>query len=264
MKLFIATFALLTLVAAAQEPVTPVVWANSFPVMGKTVKGVPYSADEITESKQILSDGTQISHQSKSTVYRDKEGRVRREDPGQIVISDPVSGFSYTLDPVAKTALKAIMGTLVDHRKKFFYFPRPVAAPMDPVEKAKMDLDKLKAEMAAQLEQASAKLAARGDPPPRDSLGQRVIEGVMANGTLTVETIVAGAVGNDRPFQVLTETWVSPDLQTTVMTKHTDPRTGEETFRLANIQRSEPATYLFVVPADYREITNGGEPKKEE
>jgi protein TonB len=35
------------------------------------------------------------------------------------------------------------------------------------------------------------------------------------------------------------------------MTKHSDPRFGETTYRLTNINRSEPARELFEVPADY-------------
>ncbi len=265
MKPFVAMFALLATGAMAQEPTPPGVYVFSSPVMGKPVKGVPYSADEITQSKQILTDGTQISHQSKSTVYRDSEGRVRREGPNQIVIFDPVAGFSYTLNPVAKTAVKSTMGTLVDRQKKFFVArsaPR-AASSTDPSEQSKEDLDKIQAEIAAKLELASEKLAARGGPPPRENLGQRMIDGVTANGTLIVETIPAGAVGNDRPIKVVTETWTSPELQATVMTKHTDPRTGEDTFRLANVHREEPASYLFVLPADYQELTKGAEPKKE-
>jgi hypothetical protein len=40
------------------------------------------------------------------------------------------------------------------------------------------------------------------------------------------------------------------------MTKHSDPRSGEEIFRLTNVQRSEPAAYLFVVPPDYKDVPN--------
>jgi len=36
------------------------------------------------------------------------------------------------------------------------------------------------------------------------------------------------------------------------MTKQHDPRTGDTTFRLTGIQRSEPAAYLFQVPAGIR------------
>jgi hypothetical protein len=35
------------------------------------------------------------------------------------------------------------------------------------------------------------------------------------------------------------------------MSKHTDPRFGESTYRLTNINRTEPARSLFEVPSDY-------------
>src|SRR5262249_48729116 len=86
---------------------------------------------------------------------------------------------------------------------------------------------------------------------PGESLGKRTIEGVNAEGARTVNTIKAGTIGNDRDIQVTGESWYSPELQTMVMSKHSDPRTGEESFRLVNVSRSEPALYLFQVPAGY-------------
>jgi hypothetical protein len=41
-------------------------------------------------------------------------------------------------------------------------------------------------------------------------------------------------------------------LKTTVRTVRSDPRTGEETFRLTNIRRDEPSPELFQVPAGYK------------
>jgi hypothetical protein len=41
------------------------------------------------------------------------------------------------------------------------------------------------------------------------------------------------------------------------MSRRTDPRTGETTFRLTNINRSEPAGSLFEVPGDYKIIEAG-------
>jgi len=35
------------------------------------------------------------------------------------------------------------------------------------------------------------------------------------------------------------------------MTRHSDPRSGETIYRLANIVRAEPDRSLFVVPPDY-------------
>jgi hypothetical protein len=47
------------------------------------------------------------------------------------------------------------------------------------------------------------------------------------------------------------ETWYAPDLQITVYTKHSDPRSGDTVFRLDNLKREEPAASLFAVPSDY-------------
>src|SRR5262249_23490143 len=76
-------------------------------VMGPAVKGAPYSGEEVSSSSQGLADGTNIHHESRTTVYRDSEGRVRRETPDQITIMDPVAGTSYFLNPKTMTAQKA-------------------------------------------------------------------------------------------------------------------------------------------------------------
>ncbi len=77
------------------------------------------------------------------------------------------------------------------------------------------------------------------------------LEGVQADGTRTVMTIPAGQIGNERPIEIVSERWYSPELETVVMTKPPDPRMGETVYRLANINRAEPAHALFEVPADY-------------
>jgi len=85
----------------------------------------------------------------------------------------------------------------------------------------------------------------------QESLGTQAIEGVMAEGTRITLTIPAGKIGNERPIVSVNERWFSPELQTVVLTKNSDPRMGETTYRLTNINRSEPDPSLFQVPADY-------------
>src|SRR5215203_991484 len=46
---------------------------------GKVVKGAPYSGDAVTETIQTLADGNRIINRITSSVYRDSEGRTRRE-----------------------------------------------------------------------------------------------------------------------------------------------------------------------------------------
>ena len=90
-----------------------------------------------------------------------------------------------------------------------------------------------------------------------EDLGTQVMEGVQVTGTRSTQTIPVGKIGNDRPIVITTEVWTSADLKTTVLSKRSDPRMSDQTFKLTNIQRSEPDPSLFTVPSDFK-ITEGG------
>jgi hypothetical protein len=208
---------------------------------GKVVKGAPYSATAITESVQTLSNGARITNKTTSSIYRDSEGRTRREmtldrvgpfatadEPTQLIfINDPVAGVHYVLDQRSHTARKMAAPTGGGPRR------RP------PGERA--------AERAP--DRAPGKAHSEGKT---ESLGKQVIEGVEAEGVRSVITIPEGKIGNDRPIEIVSERWDSPELQTVVLSKHNDPRFGETVYRLTNINRAEPAQTLFEVPADYK------------
>ena len=84
------------------------------------------------------------------------------------------------------------------------------------------------------------------------SLGTKDFDGVKAEGKSTVWTIPAGEIGNKNPINVVSESWYSPELQVTVQSRYSDPRTGETVYRLTNIRRTEPAPDLFKVPEEYK------------
>src|SRR6476661_2622191 len=100
-----AALGLLTFAAAAQDEHAVVAEKLAFEkmaaqvrvvglqggVMGKPVKGAPYSGVEVVETTQMLADGTRIHNESQTQVYRDSEGRMRRETPNEITIWDPVA-----------------------------------------------------------------------------------------------------------------------------------------------------------------------------
>ena len=241
-------------------------------VMGPAVKGAPYSAEEVTGSTQVLADGTRIHNESKTLVYRDGEGRVRRDGPDQITIWDPVAGASYFLDPKAQTARKVPVGIVTAASKAgavsmTVTMTRTITVNRTATFAARPPADAPAAEkLAAEKEHIGALNTFYGLPGMvaytssqtlsgnKESLGTQTMEGVNAEGSRTTSTIGAGAVGNDRPIQIVSERWYSPDLQTAVMTRINDPRTGEEIFRLANIRRAEPGAYLFQVPAGYQVV----------
>src|SRR4051794_14025907 len=82
-------------------------------IMGKTIKGAPYAGVEVNETTQMLADGTRIHNESQTQVFRDSEGRLRRETPNEVTIWDPVANASWVLNPKTQTARKLPMGNFV-------------------------------------------------------------------------------------------------------------------------------------------------------
>ena len=93
--------------------------------------------------------------------------------------------------------------------------------------------------------------APSGSDIQREDLGQQMIEGVLATGTRRTTTYPAGSIGNEQPIRAVSEEWYAPELQILVLTRHSDPRTGDTTYRVTNLSRAEPDPSLFTVPADY-------------
>jgi hypothetical protein len=85
----------------------------------------------------------------------------------------------------------------------------------------------------------------------KEDLGEQTIEGILAKGARTTTTIPAGTLDNEQPIRIVSEEWFSSDLQVLVMTRHSDPRVGETTYRLVHLTRTEPDKSLFELPAGY-------------
>jgi hypothetical protein len=254
MKTVVVTALTATLCALGQEQPRVYWQAGDFhvyaaqPISGAAVKGAPYSAEAVTETTQTLADSNRIFTSQSSMQYRDGMGRERREQtmlkapgasgaaPDIVMISDPVANVSYSLNTREHSAQKT---------------------------------RSLRLGIAGTPELVTMRLAVGTRsllPDPRDSgtdktedLGSQLFEGVAAKGTRTTRTIPAGQIGNQLPIQIVDESWLSPELQVTVLTRHNDPRQGETVYKLTNIIRAEPDPSLFRVPADY-EINEVGPP----
>ena len=213
---------------------------------GKLVTGAPFSGVAVTESTQTLSDGNHITHKTQSNVFRDSQGRVRKEvtlsgfgpmaasgEPKSfVVISDPVANSNFVLHPDTKVA--ETMG----------HGGRGMKG------KAKGGAFEEKMQARQEAEIAAGKLK-------KEDLGTQVISGVSTQGTRLTRTIPAGQIGNEKPILIVHETWFSNDLQMVVMSKRSNPWGGDTTYKLTNIQRTEPAAALFTVPSDFT-VKQGG------
>ena len=220
---------------------------------GKAVKGVPFSAQAVTEVNQALADGNRIQRKSASAIYRDSEGRTRREQtlmglgalagpeamPSMVFINDPVSGANYMLDARMKEARKST----VSHLRT----GGPEAHLMEMHEgRGEAGMQTFTKRITVPHSEARTNMGYK-----TESLGRQIIEGVQADGTRTVMTIPAGQIGNERAIEIVSERWYSPELQTVVMTRNADPRMGETVYKLTGISRAEPPHSLFEIPADY-------------
>ena len=250
---------------------------------GKLVKGAPYSAQAVTETTQTLPDGNRIINKSESALYRDSEGRTRREQslraigpfataadtPQAIFINDPVAGVNYSLDSrtmVARKMLPMKFEFKIDTGSGVKVATAPgVSGTATAIAGTKVAPTGERIEVHPEIFVAPVAMPPGGEGQgvvmqwhggpdqsgKSESLGKQTIEGIEAEGTRNVTTIPAGKIGNERAIEIVFERWYSPELQTVVMTRHSDPRFGETVYRLTNISRDEPARSLFEVPAGY-------------
>jgi hypothetical protein len=214
-----------------------------------TVTGAPYSADQVKENVQTLAGGTHVTQtRSTSHIIRDSRGRTRTErlitrdangwSLGVTEIRDPVEGLYWILDQQNKVA----------HR---------FATPSAPAP-------------AAVTRPAATPQAQDGTPKPKhvsggvhpdfsvEKLGSQMMEGVMVKGDRTTLTWPVGTQGNDGPIVTTHEFWFSEELKTNVLEKTSDPRSGEDTFKLTKIERTEPDPTLFQIPPDYTIVDEKG------
>jgi hypothetical protein len=201
---------------------------------GKVVTGAPFTAVAVSETIQTLADGNHITRKTQTNLFRDSEGRFRKEVTlpaigplatlGQpnifVFIKDPVAGTNFILHPDVKIAEK--------------------------MEAPASKMNTMKGNIQYQQQQAIAEGSME-----KEDLGTQTMAGLSAQGTRITHTISPGQMGNEKAMTVVFEQWYSNDLQMVVMSKRSDPRFGDTTYTVTNIQRSEPAASLFTVPSDY-------------
>jgi hypothetical protein len=214
------------------------------------VTGKPFSATEMRRTVQMLANGAKIETSDSNQFYRDDQGRTRAEQTVDgrttIVIMDPVARFVAILDRAAKTVRKTPMpadavngGVSVSQGKVMVRMGSTTTSGGGAGARLHIDEAPFKTGTAARM--------------TAEDLGEKALNGVMAQGTRETRTIPAGAIGNDRELLMVDERWFSNDLQVMVKSVNSDPRFGETTYQLTNIVRAPQDPVLFQVPADYVE-----------
>jgi len=217
---------------------------------GEVVTAAPYTATATTESTQVLADGNKIVNKTSSFVARDSQGRTRREtdlhrigtmqvdSPKTVFINDPTTHTQFIFTPGGE-ATKVV-------RSEGSWKEGPQIIELRRAREQRLK-EKVIVNVGGAHEGTQSKESS--EQVKHEDLGTQTIEGVSAQGKRETVTIPTGQIGNERPIEIVTETWFSPELHTMVLRKHSDPRTGDSTYRLTEIKRNEPDAALFQPPA---------------
>ena len=194
----------------------------------KLTPNAPFSAEIVIENTRRLYDGSTVTKQTKGAVYRDRQGRTRREQP-----LETIGAFNVVSEDGAPAKLVFIN----DFPGRTHYF---------------LDLNRQIARKHPLPENRPRLPGTEPKNGTTESLGTKILEGVAVEGTRTTFEIPVGQIGNDKPVAVVTEKWFSPELQVVVLSRHVDPIAGEHIFRLVNIKKGEPPADLFTVPGNFK------------
>jgi hypothetical protein len=241
------------------------------------ITGAPYSGEEVNETVQTLVDGTHITRTMPATkMYRDSLGRTRTErqmfrgpvgfgpnipdSPIIIEIIDPVAQAQYTLDTQNKVAHRQELAAASPRPNSVGNTSRNEVGGSAPAMViggggggggALGDRDQIRTEIRTAPFPTEQTADVARPQTTSEKLGTQTIEGVLAEGTRHTTTWPVGTQGNDRALTGTTETWMSPELKVIILSRRSDPRSGEQTQKLINISRSEPDPSLFQPPPDY-------------
>jgi hypothetical protein len=211
------------------------------------IVGQPYSAVRVSEHSETLADGTKIHSKWESArLYRDAQGRTRTErftwagalpvhtvEPGRRIarLSDPVAGYVYVLD----------LRRHIAHRLK-------ILTEAEFAERIRHE----EIEEEAQPVAADPRISPSSPSPEvKQRLGKNSSEGGEVAVMKTTITTPRGLEGNDRPLVLACENQYSEELKSTILSKCSDPRAGDNTTRLEVLERTDPDPALFQVPTDY-------------
>jgi hypothetical protein len=222
---------LLTLIATVL--LSPFVLAQTRGVFVTPIPNAPLMAVVNTQSSRILKDGTILDQKTLSAIARDRQGRIFNE--------------RRPLIPASETATPPILTIHIydpQTRTNTFINPRNQEAWQSTLNRPPSAAPPLAGSLAA------------NPYVKEENLGARTMEGVQVHGTRDTQTIPAEANGG-KEVTVVDEYWYSEDLRLNMLSVHKDPRSGEQTTTVTQVDRSDPDPAIFEIPSGYKLISQG-------
>ncbi len=202
-------------------------------LLAKPVLGRPYSAMQVSSTKQQLVNGTNVIHKGHHFVARDTFGRVRVEMRLPKAADDqPETMAVYVIDPGAHSFTTWITGPDANKSATVAKIP----------EKSRMS------------KPVPTQASEDNSPQPivtKEYLGTDILHGLPVSVIKTTTIVPAGRSGNDAPITKIHEVWTSSDMKLVMKEQWVDPRSGERTVSLEKFSRASPDPALFNPPGDY-------------
>jgi hypothetical protein len=215
----------------------------------EVVKNQPYKAQANTETRRTLADGSHITQSTTAMIARDSDGRTVHAQK----VSDNLT-ITTIFDPIAKTHTDYTSDTKIAH---VLALPTPSGSPSQVPVAMSAAVSGFAAGPPSgdagffvQSRAVSSQLG--GKNTTTEPLGTKTIEGIQVTGTRTTSTIPAGVIGNEEDLTTTREEWYSPELKLVVQSTQNDPRIGQTTYTLSDIQQGPPDPALFQVPTGYK------------
>jgi hypothetical protein len=193
------------------------------------VGNAPFKARIVVTWTRQLDDGSTLSRQYYTMVARDSQGRVRRETrdfvPANSSDEPPLRSFTI-LDPVAGTRTNcreaSMKCTVTDFRAGLHF-----------------------------VDATAGGAPANAEGAARVSLGQQTMDGLAVTGTRVTDG-AAGSQATGSTAPAYTENWYSPDLHIDLEMVRSNPKMGQVTLHVRDLERGEPDTSWFAVPSGYQ------------
>jgi hypothetical protein len=83
-------------------------------------------------------------------------------------------------------------------------------------------------------------------------LGTQTVAGLLLHGTRKQRIVPAAISGTGHGITITDDYWYSEELRVYLVLRHDDPRTGEQTVGIIDVQRGEPNSAKFQIPSDYK------------
>jgi hypothetical protein len=245
-------------------------------IISGPMKQAPFTADESGETVRIMADGNRIVDSWTGKMSRNSQGRIRRDitsgkvgdasarpfifgggvGAGVVALGTAEGGNHVLMSKIdaEHAAVRAVLAPAAEggSGQSITLVRSGVAPEARAVTLAKIEATAVGGEgiiLSDRAEAVRVALPTRAEEGKfttrKESLGTRDFGGISAEGVRVITTFQPGAVGNEREIEVSAETWFSKDLGVIVYSKRIDPRVGETTYQMTNINRVEPDPSLF-------------------